>query len=138
ATRGPTSPRPTAPRRSSTLLAASVTRCWPRSSASTRTPTASAPTAATRSPTAGSTPGPRPPAAWPASPSGPSDGASRGDDPPRPPRSWGAPRPHTPLGPPGLAGRDDELGAERAVGPGRELGPQQLGQAAGVAAQPVR
>src|SRR5256885_16180540 len=34
------------------------------------------------------------------------DSASRGDDPPRPPRSlWGCPPPQTPLGPPGPWGR---------------------------------
>ena len=52
--------------------------------------------------------------------------------------SAGADRPGSPAGPRGLAGRYHQLRAERLVGPGRQFGPHQLGQAAGVAPQPVR
>ena len=70
ATRGPFSPRPTAPRRSSCPPATSVTGCSPRCPASTRPATDSAWTAVTQYPRAGSTPARTPPAASAASPSG--------------------------------------------------------------------
>ena len=46
------------------------------------------------------------------------DAAGRGDDPPRPPRSWGEPAPQTPLPPEGLSWREGSLPGprwERAV-----------------------
>ena len=136
-------PRPTAPRRFSTPPAASATRYSPRSPASTTTATVSASTAGTRSPRAGSKPGPRPPRCV-GSPgqvrqAPPQHRPSRGDDPPQtPPAHGGLPAPPYPPAARGLAGRYHQLRAERLVGPGRQFGPHELGQAAGVASQPVR
>src|SRR6185437_14265893 len=133
--RGPFSPRPTAPRRSSCPPASSVTGYSPRCPASTSPATGDAWTAATRYPKAGSTPAPTPPAASAASPSGPSATVNPGGTTPRnPPLLGGLPAPPKP---PGLARRDHQLRPERLVGPGREFGPHQLVEAAGIVPQPV-